>query len=164
MRAWILATTLPLSSLLAGAAAADVAPPPDYVESCTVANSQQPGRIECLSCGESYFGAPTACRDKHAAAGYELRCKTRGASTWGEVWCRPIAPVAATATTGAPVPPGPAPAPMEPAVPPPPPEKAGSCGACDLGARGRGSEPSLALLVAAAVLAGRRRPLLAADS
>jgi len=34
------------------AARADVAPPPDYVEQCTLANHQA-ARTECVSCGDA---------------------------------------------------------------------------------------------------------------
>ncbi len=75
---------------LGGAALADVPPPPGYVEQCTVAKQQKRGAA-CVSCGDAYHGDRDACERSLAPQGYERRCKTRGASVWTEVWCRPAA-------------------------------------------------------------------------
>jgi|GEM_PF-3301152 len=72
---------------IAPPALADVPPPPGYVESCTVAKQKKAGE-ECVSCGAAYFREPDACKKMYAGQGYERRCRTRGASTWDEVWCR----------------------------------------------------------------------------
>ena len=81
-------TFLPVLVVLgvASTAWADVAPPPDYVEECTV--DQQEGANEtCISCN-TYHGEPDACSDEWAPQGYEHRCNTAGASVWDEVWCK----------------------------------------------------------------------------
>lgn len=91
---------------------ADVAPPSDYVEKCTVARQQKPGEHcearrawhqDYWGCGEDKANLP---RDKEAcgkysrspqklcckgwlAAGWKHRCKSRGASVFKMVWCRP---------------------------------------------------------------------------
>ena len=69
-------------------ASADLAPPPGYKEKCTVKKQQKPGET-CTACTDAYHRKPDACADKLAKEGYTRRCKTRGASTWTEVWCRP---------------------------------------------------------------------------
>lgn len=79
---------LALSSLLmARSASADVAPPPGYVEKCSVEKQRGAGE-DCVACS-TYFAEADACQKKHAPRGYAERCRTRGASTWTEVWCKP---------------------------------------------------------------------------
>lgn len=80
----------PLALLVALAAQADIAPPRGYVETCTVERQQEPGST-CLSCSTT-FREPDACATRHAQDGYTHRCRTDGASTWSEVWCRPAVP------------------------------------------------------------------------
>lgn len=65
---------------------ADVAPPPDYVEDCTIEN-QQGADETCISCN-TYHGEPDACSEQYEPQGYEHRCNTAGASVWDEVWCK----------------------------------------------------------------------------
>ncbi len=75
-----------LSALAAAPALADVPPPPDYVESCTVAK-QESATTECLACA-AYYGATTRCQTMLASYCYSKVCNTRGASAWTEVHCR----------------------------------------------------------------------------
>ncbi|MBI3203983.1 MAG: hypothetical protein HYZ29_20755 [Myxococcales bacterium] len=72
--------------LSAPAAFADVPPPPGYVEPCTVEKQQKPNET-CISCS-TYFAEADACQKQHAGRGFAHRCRTRGASTWSEVWCK----------------------------------------------------------------------------
>lgn len=74
--------------LAAGPARADLAPPPLYVEECTMENA--PKDQECHRCG-AFFGNRTWCSDELASYGFSRNCRTRGASVWGEIWCRPKA-------------------------------------------------------------------------
>jgi hypothetical protein len=137
-----------LVTVLSPAARADIAPPPGYVEKCSV-ERQQRGGEECVLCSDSYFRAPDACQKRLQPARYEHRCQTAGASTWSEVWCRPkVAPASsAPAPMKSAPPPAVEPPPVAappPAVEPPPvaapppavePPKSG-CGACRVGAVG----------------------------
>jgi uncharacterized protein (TIGR03382 family) len=68
-------------------ARADVPPEPGYVEQCTVELQQKAGET-CLACSGSYHGDTEVCAREHAPNGYARRCQTRGASVWGEVWCK----------------------------------------------------------------------------
>ena len=62
-------------------------PPAGYVEQCTVEKQAAPGQ-ECVLCGDSYYKTPNACAAKLEPNGYVKACRTRGASTWKEVWCK----------------------------------------------------------------------------
>lgn len=97
--------------LIAQLAMADIPPPPDYVESCTVANHGE----GCQSCS-AYHGGREAC-EALEAEGYVRRCKTRGASVWSEVMC----PGGPADGPDAPAPPVDPPPPTEPTPPPSPP-------------------------------------------
>ncbi|HJX66178.1 MAG TPA: hypothetical protein VJ860_19740 [Polyangia bacterium] len=83
------------SLTLAGAARADIPPPPDYVETCTLANKQTP-TSECLACAADYnnFGR---CGPLLSPYCYSKVCQTWGGSAHTEIWCR-------TKGDGAPVP------------------------------------------------------------
>ena len=99
-------------------ATADIPPPPDYVERCTIKKQQKPGEV-CVLCSDAYFRKPDACKDRYEPLGYGKRCRTRGASTWSEVWCGPRGtvktPAAPTPTpTTAPAPKRDAPRPAAP--------------------------------------------------
>jgi hypothetical protein len=92
--------------LIAAFALADIPPPADYVETCTV-------ELACpsaqgVACSAS-FDDRDACLRDWGDKGYSKACSTRGASVWTEVWCSTAAP------------PGPAsdepPTPSEPASP-----------------------------------------------
>ncbi len=98
-----------LALAIPSVARADIAPSPDYVETCTVDNEQAPDK-PCVLCGDAYHGDVNACEKKYAVEGYERRCRTRGASVWKEVWCK-------TSAAAPPVPPAP---PVSPAKPNPP--------------------------------------------
>ena len=82
-------------------ARADIPPPPGYVETCT-AERQCPGQ-EVDRCSAS-FRERDACARRHAGDGYTLACRTRGASVWTELWCRPkpATPTAPGASSTAP--------------------------------------------------------------
>jgi hypothetical protein len=98
------------SSLATSAASADVPPSPGYVEACTVANESGQGR-ECRSC-DTYFGnPPDYCEGLVGSGGFTRACRTSGASTWSEVWCKGAAAAPpAPAPSPAPVPSASAPA------------------------------------------------------
>jgi hypothetical protein len=66
-------------------ASADVAPPRDYVEKCTLEAYKKAG-ADCRVCGASFQGRE-ACT-KLVSQGYHQRCRSHGASVWREVWCR----------------------------------------------------------------------------
>ncbi len=70
-------------------ASADLPPPPDYVESCTIEKQCKAGE-EGITCGANHM-ARDKCQKAYAKDGYVERCKTHGASVWTEVWCRPKA-------------------------------------------------------------------------
>jgi len=70
------------------AARADIAPSPDFVETCTVGRQQRAGET-CVECGDSYHGAPDACARQYEPRGYARRCRSSGASVWNEIWCKP---------------------------------------------------------------------------
>ena len=74
-------------------AKADLPPPKDYVEDCTVKKQQKTGET-CISCGDSYFDDIDACQKQYQPKGYAKRCQTMGASVWKEVWCKPTPVVA----------------------------------------------------------------------
>jgi hypothetical protein len=67
---------------------ADVAPAPDFVETCTLGRQQRNGET-CVECGDSYHGAPDACARQYEPQGYSRRCRSSGASVWDEIWCKP---------------------------------------------------------------------------
>lgn len=69
-------------------ARADIPPPPGYVETCTV--ERQCPNDEVDFCYAS-FRTRDACSQSHQNDGFKLACKTRGASVWRELWCRPAA-------------------------------------------------------------------------
>lgn len=83
LRALLIAAFL----LVPVAALADLAPPPGYQEQCTIERVQQAGEL-CQLCTGAYHGDRDYCERELAGQGYEHRCRTRGASTWREVWCR----------------------------------------------------------------------------
>lgn len=93
--------------LLAAPARADVVEP-GFVEGCTLPNVQasHPGEI-CVAC-DTYYAEPMRCDETLAAGHYTQACRSRGASAWSQIGCRPR-----TADD----PPAPPPTP----VPPPPP-------------------------------------------
>ena len=97
--------------LFAPMARADVAPPSGYVEQCTVPRAQKAGE-HCVSrrawredywgcgtdkenlprdkaCKEYKKGTKAQCCKAWLAAGWTHRCKSRGASAFNMIWCRP---------------------------------------------------------------------------
>jgi hypothetical protein len=80
-------TLIFLALSLPALAFADIAPGPDYVESCTVEKQCKPVE-EGLTCGSNHTERDK-CEKAYAKDGWVHRCNTRGASVWTEVWCRP---------------------------------------------------------------------------
>ena len=70
------------------AARADMPPPDDYVEKCTVALKEQTGTT-CEACQNSYesFQGNDPCKTKYTGTNFTHVCKSWGASAWTEVWC-----------------------------------------------------------------------------
>jgi len=71
-------------------ACADIPPPLGYVEECTI-EKKQTHDLVCESCSTGYW-AVEACREKFSGTDFYQVCQTRGGSSWGEVWCKKIAP------------------------------------------------------------------------
>lgn len=80
-------------------ALADIPPPDDYVETCTLEKQQVPG-LECKSCS-AWHGEQDACDKTLGVEGYRRMCKSYGASAWSEIWCKgePTGPAPAEGTT-----------------------------------------------------------------
>ena len=76
--------------LFSASSLADIAPPPGYVEQCTVEKQQKKGE-ECKSCS-AWHGERDKCEKELGTQGYTQRCKSRGASAWSEVWCKAVEP------------------------------------------------------------------------
>jgi hypothetical protein len=108
-------------AFLAPVVRADIPPPEGYVETCTLENHAKPG-TECVSC-DAWHGEHDKCEKLHGAAGYTQSCRTGGASTWSEVWCRPAS---GDAAPDAPVP-TPAPTAGEAEAPVVAEKKSGKC-------------------------------------
>lgn len=113
--------TLALVSSALSPARADIPPPRDYKETCTVKLQQKKGTT-CAEC-RAWHGERDACEKSLGANGWSKACKGWGASAWTEVWCiagegvNPLgpAPVKPTPTEPAPVEPTPAePVPADP--------------------------------------------------
>jgi MYXO-CTERM domain-containing protein len=84
-------------SLVGATAHADMPPPDDYVETCSVAQQQKAGEL-CVSCQVTYADFE-ACKKLYEPQGYLNRCKTWGASVYSEVYCK-VDPNAGTAGAG----------------------------------------------------------------
>jgi hypothetical protein len=84
-----LASTLAALALIsvAAPARADIPPPDDYVEPCTLEKQQSAG-LQCVEC-PSNIRDREKCQAELAPAGYAHACSTYGASAWTEIWCRP---------------------------------------------------------------------------
>jgi hypothetical protein len=158
--------------LLASAPArSDVAPPRDYVESCTLEKASAPGE-ECILRTEWAFAR--AAPAYLAKAGFCKRCRTHGATYAGVMYCRPRAgaePLPANWEKTLPQDPAPptGPAPNVPACPLPdaprkpqdgrfatPPDEPRAGCACGVASRSELAPASL-LAAAAAALAMRVR-------
>src|SRR5690349_24233643 len=87
----LVAAALVLS--FANEARADLAPPADFVETCTLEKQASAGQ-ECQAC-RAYYGNHDHCSNSLSALGFAQKCRSRGASTWSEVWCRSASPNAA---------------------------------------------------------------------
>lgn len=105
---WIVTGLIILVPALAGA---DVPPPAGYVEQCSIQKQQKAGEFCVLRrawhgdywgckadkvnlprdekvCGNYDKGTRQQCCKGWLAAGWRKRCKTRGASAFGMLWCR----------------------------------------------------------------------------
>jgi hypothetical protein len=69
-----------------GVAAADLAPPRGYVETCTVEKEQKKDEV-CTTCRASRQDRQT-CKKNLEEKGYTKRCRAHGANVWTEVWCK----------------------------------------------------------------------------
>ena len=78
----------PALLLVGGPAQADIPPPAGWVETCT-AERRCPDQ-EVVTC-HAHFRDREVCARQHAGDRYALACRTRGASVWTELWCRPKA-------------------------------------------------------------------------
>lgn len=108
------ALALALSTITSDARA-DLAPPPGYVEQCTLEKLQKDSTLTCESCS-TYFREADKCERQFAGTAFTKQCRAGGASTWTELWCKPTG----KGDTNAPTPPkpGPAPTPEQPAPTP----------------------------------------------
>ena len=64
---------------------ADVPPPENYQETCTVAIQSENGD-DCLSCSANFD--MNDCESTYGAQGYTKNCQSWGGSVWTEVWCK----------------------------------------------------------------------------
>jgi len=67
-------------------AKADIPPPDDYVETCTIDKQTAPG-LTCESC-RAWHGERDACDKTLGVQGFRKMCQAYGASAWSEVWCK----------------------------------------------------------------------------
>jgi len=75
-------------AMIGTTARADVAPPPGYVENCTL-EKQSSADKECVECKASYQDA-AICEKTYTSQGYAKACQSYGASVWAEIWCRSV--------------------------------------------------------------------------
>lgn len=76
--------------LRASAAWADVPPPSDYVEACTIDKICSKGQ-ECVTCRADFNDLTmkrSVCQESLGPLGFQKQCKAWGASLWNEIWCR----------------------------------------------------------------------------
>lgn len=73
--------------LLPALVRADIPPPAGYVEQCTI--EKQCTKDEEGDACRAWHGDREVCTKKHAQDGFSLKCRSRGASVWTEVYCRP---------------------------------------------------------------------------
>ena len=71
------------------AARADMVPE-GYVEHCTLDEKQESNEA-CEEC-RAWLGDREACSKEYNGTELSNKCRTIGASTWTEIWCRPLAP------------------------------------------------------------------------
>lgn len=77
--------TLFATAAFALPAFADVPPPDGYVETCSVAEKEQPG-TKCATC-DGFGPEPDKCKMQFQGTPYHYVCKTWGATVYTEVWC-----------------------------------------------------------------------------
>lgn len=89
--------SLVLAGVFASRARADVAPPPGYVENCTLERTCPVG-TECVLCPADYHDSAddSACSRNLGPLGFAKQCRSAGGSVWDEVWCRPVSRDATT--------------------------------------------------------------------
>ncbi len=107
------ALALTLTTVTSSDARADIAPPPGYVEQCTIEKLQKDGTLTCESCS-TYFREADKCERQYAKTAYKKQCRAGGASTWTELWCKPKGKDDAAKPSPLEPAPAPAPAPAEP--------------------------------------------------
>lgn len=98
MNRLVVATVVALGAAISVPAAADIAPPPGYEETCTLEQVQVAGN-SCVECRGS-FQDREACATEWSPQGYEKACQTRGASVWTEIWCTAADPAAEGSAEG----------------------------------------------------------------
>ena len=81
-----LATALALVALSASTALADLAPPDDYVEECTLEKQQVDG-LTCVACDNGYDNSGD-CENLYGGEYTTSNCQSWGGSFWTEVWCK----------------------------------------------------------------------------
>jgi MYXO-CTERM domain-containing protein len=82
-----LLTSLVVANVLSVAyVKADVAPPDDYEERCTLERTCPKGK-ECVLCPASRRDLD-ACSKQLEEHGFVMKCQSWGASVWDEIWCR----------------------------------------------------------------------------
>src|SRR5688572_11924696 len=100
-RSTVRGATLACTMLSTTSALADLPPPDDYVEQCTIDKAQERTGQACRSCN-AWHGEPEACKTQFKDTTFAHECRAYGASTWSEVWCDPKAQLAAREGTKAP--------------------------------------------------------------
>jgi hypothetical protein len=81
-----------LVAVFSTVARADVAPPAGYVERCTLDETCPLGK-ECVLCPADFQDVnqrTSVCETNLGSLGFVKQCRSRGASVWREVWCRPV--------------------------------------------------------------------------
>jgi hypothetical protein len=88
MRTRMMTTVLTMifGTILAAPTRADMPPPADYVENCTIPK-QETAATECMEC-RAYYGEPDRCAVMLVNYCFTKVCKGWGASVWTEVLCR----------------------------------------------------------------------------
>ena len=121
--------------LFTTAALADVAPPPGFEEPCSVEKQQLQDEV-CQLCDGAWHGDPDKCAKDLSETAFAQRCRTNGASTWSEVWCRKLSAQEQAQQPPPPPPPQEQPPQEQPQEQPPPPavRQSGCGGGCAVGA------------------------------
>lgn len=90
VRASVALATFSIAVFSASSASADVPPPDDYVERCTIEIAKRDGE-ECVG-RSSWHGDKGEAASYLGNLGFCRRCRTHGASVWSEVHCRKADP------------------------------------------------------------------------